>query len=101
MLSNHKIELSKPSSRSLLKPIKSTVKTANLILRIRVARRWLHVDFLKKITIEKCIFHIYLKQRPITNRSNSKQGSNKGKTYNKSKSLLIINVIFLSESLGN
>ena len=40
----------------MLKTIESMAKTTNLILRIRIARRWLHVDFLEKITIEKCIF---------------------------------------------
>jgi hypothetical protein len=72
LLSNHKTKLSKPSSRSLLKAIKSTTKMKNLILRIRVASRWLHVDFLEKITIEKCIFHIHLKQRPMKNSNNCK-----------------------------
>jgi hypothetical protein len=56
----------------LLKAIKSTTKMKNLILRIRVARRWLHVDFLERITIEKCIFHIHLKQRPMKNSNNCK-----------------------------
>ena len=71
-MSNHITELSKPSPRSLLKAIKSTTKTENLIHRIRIATRWLHVDFLYKITIEKCIFHIHLKHRSMMNRDNGK-----------------------------
>ncbi len=72
LLGNHIIKLSKLSLMSLFEAIEIMTKGANLIRRMSVARRWLHVDFLEKVPIKKCIFHIHLKWRPMANRDNIK-----------------------------
>lgn len=41
------------------------MKAVDLVERMRIARRMLHIDFLKKIAIEKGMFDIYLKQLPM------------------------------------
>ncbi len=60
LLSNHITELSKSSSMSLFQAIESMMKVENLIRRMSVARKWLHVDFLENVIIEKRIFHIHM-----------------------------------------
>ncbi|GMP94104.1 hypothetical protein CsSME_00043686 [Camellia sinensis var. sinensis] len=73
-------------------------------MRWKSRPKWrLHVDLLKKITIKEGILDIHLKKLPVasSSNSNSKQTANRGKLSNRGEDLLIINAIFLVETLGN
>ena len=93
-------KLGKPGSRSLLETIKSTWKETNFVETIRISWRWLDIYFFSKITIEKNILNIHLKEKSLMNH-NSKKTANISNTSIRGKSLLIVNLIFLSKSLGN
>jgi hypothetical protein len=91
-------EALEPSARSLLKTIEGTTQPTNRPIRNGVPRRWLHIDFLTKLTIEEGVLDIQLRNRPLTNRGNSEKGPNSGHVSNRSKSLLVVNTILLLET---
>jgi hypothetical protein len=66
---DHRSKTLKPSTRSLLKVIKGATKVTKHTLRVRMPRRWVHVNILTQLTIKKCILHIRLRDRPLPNRS--------------------------------
>jgi hypothetical protein len=48
-------EVPKPSTRGLLEAIERTIETTNMVIRNRVARRWVHVDLLMQLTVKKSV----------------------------------------------
>ena len=101
LLSNNWAKPFKPSSRSLLKAIKSTAKATNLTAWVWIAKGWLHVHFFLEVSIEESILHFHLIKRPMMNSSHSNETSNRCKASNRSKCFLIVNAILLSKALGN
>ena len=101
LLSNNWAKLFKPSSRSLLEAIKSTMKATNLMAWVSIARGWLYVHFFLEVPIKESILHIHLIKRPTTNDGHNNETSNKCKASNKSKCFHIVNAIFLSKALSN
>ena len=68
---------------------------------MRVTRRKLHIDFLLEFTIKKNIFDIHLIEWPFASRRNDNKSPDRRKSSHMSKSLLIINPILMSKTLGN
>ena len=82
-----RLEFGKSSKWSLFQPIQRLVDPANFVRRISVSKRWLDIAFFTRITIEKCIFHIYLKRIPMRHEGNDKEWLNKGKSSRRCKYL--------------
>jgi hypothetical protein len=51
----------------------------------RVVRRWVHVDFLMHLTMKKSIFHVKLRDSPLTNIGHRNKSMNGGPVSNTSK----------------
>jgi hypothetical protein len=92
--SDHKGKTLKPNARSLLKVTKHT-------LRDRIPRWWAHVNILTQLTIKKDVFHVKLRDGPLSNKSHNKKSVNSGHMSNWSKSLIIITTLLLLKTTSN
>jgi hypothetical protein len=92
--SDHKGKTLKPNARSLLKVTKHT-------LRDRIPRWWAHVNILTQLTIKKGVFHVKLRDGPLSNKSHNKKSVNSGHMSNWSKSLIIITTLLLLKTTSN
>src|SRR3990170_220329 len=90
-----------PGTRGLFKTIERAAKTADHTIRNKVPRWWLHVNLLTQLTIEKSILNVKLRDRPVTNRSHSKESADSGHVGHRSESLIIIASLLLLKATSH
>jgi hypothetical protein len=91
----------KPSTRGLLEAIERMAETTNMAIRNRVARRWVHVDLLIKLTVKKSVLYVKLRDSPLTNICHRNKRMNGCLVSNRIKSLLIVMTILLLKNMSN
>jgi hypothetical protein len=100
-INDNRGEALKPGPRSLLEAVERASQPANHAIRNRVSWRWLHVDLLTQLAIEKGILDIKLGDGPLSDRSNSKKSPDCGHVSNGSKGLIIITTLLLLKTTGH
>jgi hypothetical protein len=98
---HHRGKALKPGTRGLFQAIKRTPKTINHPIGNRIPRRRLHVNLLTQFTIEESVLNIKLRQRPLSNRSNSKKSAHSGHMSHRGKSLIIVTAVLLLKATSH
>jgi hypothetical protein len=95
-------EVLKPSTRGLLEAIERTAETTNMVIRNRVAKRWVHVDLLlMQHAMKKSVLHVKLRDSPLRNRGHRNKSRNGGHVSNRSESLLVVMIVLLPKTTSN
>lgn len=103
-LLDYNMKMPKPCTSALLEAIQESVKMTFHVKCLPLSnksRRLFHVDFLIKITMQKYILDVKLKQIPLMNKCNGKEKSDRCHFGNMRESIRIILFIDLFVSLGD
>ena len=92
---NHYGEFLKPSTRGLLEPIQSFAKPTNLAWSMLNSWRRGHINLFMRVTIQKGILDIHLKDLPLSNGCNCNHSTNCRHLCNWGKCLLVVKTILL------
>jgi hypothetical protein len=99
--SYHRGKSLKQGARGFLKAIERVTKTMDHAIRKRIPRRWLHINLITQLTIEKNILNIKLGHEPMANKGHDEKGSYNGHMSQRRKSLIVITTMLLLKTMSH
>jgi hypothetical protein len=93
----------KPSTRGLLKAIKSFLQLTNMIgkARVNIARGLFHINMFSEMLVEERIFYIKLAKGPFVSHSKRENNTDSGSLDDRTKSVSVVKTRYLCVALGN